>query len=110
MKHKIFSTQVQSTLNLPAKCFNGFLQEQWSRTGKIDQIVGVNHERLEVVLLPKPAHLGALRTAKLIGRPLSRTGGEHLKRIAPQPVRTFRRILHPTGAGSMNADPAGSEA
>src|SRR3989442_5360405 len=110
MKHKIFSTQIQSTLNFTTKRFNGFLQEQWSRTGKIHQIVGMNHQRFEVVLLPKPAHLGALWTAKFIGRPLPRTGGEHLKRVAAQPVCPLRRILHAAGAGSMNADAAGGEA
>src|SRR2546421_12872740 len=97
MKHKIFGAKVQSTLNLTAKCFNGFLQEQWIHTGKIHQIVGMNHQRFELVLLSKPAHLSALGTAEFIGGPLPRTEGEHLKRIAPQPVSPFRSILHATG-------------
>src|SRR6266850_372321 len=104
MKHKIFSTQVQSALNLTAKRLNGFLQEERSRTGKIHQIVGMDHQRFEIVLLSKAAHLSALRTAKLIRRPLPWTGGEHLKRIATQPVCAFGSILHATGARGVNAD------
>src|SRR6266550_2080636 len=97
MKHKIFSTQVQSTLNLSAKCFDGFLQEQRCRTGKIHQIASMNDQRFEVVLLPQPAHLHALWTAKFIGRPLPRTRGEYLKRLTAQPISPFRSMLHATG-------------
>src|SRR6202040_1646464 len=99
MKHKIFSTQIQSPLNLSAKCFYGFLEKHWCRAGKIHQIVCMNYQRLEVVLLPQTAHLSALRTAEFIGGPLPWTGGEHLKRVAAQPVGTFRSIMHATGTG-----------
>src|SRR5437016_4338125 len=42
--------------------------------------------------------------AQWVRRPLTRTGGENLERIATQLIGTLSRILHPTRAGRMNAD------
>ena len=97
-------------LDLAAKCFQRFLEKQLIRTGKVDQIVGVNHQRRQIVLRPQPVHLGALRFSQLIGSPLPRARREDLKRVAPQPVGTLGSIADASRGRGVNSDAPRSEA
>src|SRR2546427_6331323 len=70
----------------------------------------MNHERFQVRFLSQAAHLGALRAAQIVRRPLTRTGRKNLKRTAAQTIGPFGCILNPSCNRCVNADAAGSAA
>ena len=56
MQHQILGAQRQSPLDFAAKGFDRFLQEQFVYARQVHQVVGVNDQRLQVILLPQPLH------------------------------------------------------
>jgi hypothetical protein len=71
---------------------------------QVHQIVGVNHQWMQVVFLAQAGHLLALRAGQLVRLPLSRAGRKNLERVATQAVRTFRRIGHASRGRGVNPD------
>ena len=63
MQNQIFSTQIQRSLELTAKCFYRFPEKCFIGAGQIDQVIGVDHQWLEIVFIPQPRDLVTLRTA-----------------------------------------------
>src|SRR5437879_3234441 len=98
MQHQIFGTERQGSFDFTSKCLNRLLEKDFSCAGQVHQIVGVDHERLQIVLISQTLHLFALRTPKLVWRPPSRTGRENLKSITAEPVSAFGSVLHASGA------------
>src|SRR5215469_4562664 len=86
MQDQILGAEHQGSLYFPAKGRDGVLQEAFRDAGEIDEVVGVDHQRLEIVFLAQPPHLVTLRTRQLVWLPLARTRREDLKRIAAQAV------------------------
>ena len=110
MQDQIFRTQSKRPLHFAPECLHRLLQKNFIRTREIHQVIGVNHQRLQIVGGSQAVHLGTLRLTKFIGRPLPWAGGENLKRIAAQAVSPLGRILHASGRGRMNANAARSQA
>ena len=110
MQDKIVGAQSQGALYLASKRLHGFMQEKFVGTGHVHQIIRVNHEWLQIVLGAQAVHLRALWLGQFIWSPLARARREHLESVASQTVRALGGVLHPPGRGSMNADPAGSQA
>ena len=110
MQHDVLGTQLQGTLHFTAKSTNSFLQKHRCRAGQIDQVIGVDRERLQIVPLAQAVHDCALVTAEIVWPPLPGAGGENLEGIASQAVGAFRRVLHSAGNGSVNTDAAGRQA
>src|SRR5712692_5123356 len=110
MQHDVFGAQLQGAFHFAAKSAYSFLQKHRCRAGQIDQIVGVDGERLLIVPLAQAVHDCALVTAEIVWPPLARAGGENLEGIASQAVSAFCRVLYSAGNGSMNADAPGRQA
>src|SRR5438309_12112191 len=104
MQHEIVRAQSQRTFQLTTKRFDRFLQTGLVRSRQIDQIVGVNHQRLQIILLPQAVHDFALGASKLIRTPLPRAGRVDLKRIASQAVGSLRGIFYARRNRSMDFD------
>src|SRR6202051_3420956 len=94
MQHELVSAQSQPALEFASKRCNRFFQERRIQSRQIDQIIRMNHQRLEVILLAQSAHPLALAAPKRIRSPLPRTGRKYLKSIAAEPISPLRRILH----------------
>src|SRR5437660_9919242 len=94
----------------PRNALDRFLQEQLVGAGQIDQVIRMNAERFQVIFLSQAAHLGVLRAAQIVRRPLTRTGRKNLKRTAAQTIGPFGCILNPSCNRCVNADAAGSAA
>ena len=108
-RYSAHSASARSTS--PRKASIDFCRNNSISAGEIHQIIGVNHQRLQIVLRPQTAHLLAQwNRLKLIGSPLPRAGRENLKRIAAQAIGALGGIVHSSGGGRVNADAAGSQA
>src|ERR1700730_15397408 len=108
MQHEIVSAQGQPPLQFASKCCNRFLQEWRPHSCQVDQIIGMNYQRLKVILLAQSAYYLALAAAQRIGLPLPRTGREYLKGIPAKPVCAFGSLLHAARNGGMDANATGS--
>ena len=108
MQDKVIGTDRESTLDFSAKSFDGLLKEKLIGAGKIDQIVCVNDEGLEVILGAQAKHLIAQRMAQFIRSPLARARRKNLKRAAAQPIGAFGCVLNSTSRRGVDADAAGS--
>src|SRR5215469_3256236 len=73
VQDQILGAERQGALYFPAKGLDGFLEEAFRRAGEIDEVVGVDHQRLQIVLVAQPSHLLALRARQLVRLPLART-------------------------------------
>src|SRR5579864_2497574 len=104
MQHQIFRAQSQRPFQLSAKRLHRFLQKGLVRSREIDEIVGVNHQRLQIILLPQAVHDFALAASKLIRTPLPRAGREDLKRIASQPVGSLGGVFYARRNRGMDPD------
>jgi hypothetical protein len=105
MQHQILGAQGQRSFNFSTERFNGFLQKDLVRRSKVDEVIRVDDQGLQIIFIPQPRHFIALWSAQLIRRPLPRTRRENLKRIAAEPVRALRRVLHASGNRGVNSDP-----
>src|SRR5229473_5242317 len=110
MQHDVLGAQLQGAFHFTAKSADGFLQKHRCLAGEIDQIVGVDRERLEIVFLAQAIHDCALVTAEIVWLPLTRAGGENLEGVASQAVSAFSRVFYASSNRSMYADAPGSEA
>ena len=109
MQDEIVGANRQCAFHFSAECFDGFLEKQLIRAGQVHQIIGVDHERLKIILGPQTKHFLAHRMAQLIRRPLAWAGGKNLQRIAAQAVGALGGIVNSSGSGGMDADAPGSE-
>ena len=82
MQHQELSTQCQCPFHLATKGGDGLGMKLRIAACKIDQVVGVDDQRLQCILLAQAIHRVALRTRQFIRLPLPRTGGENLERVA----------------------------
>src|ERR1700752_1134021 len=110
MQDQVIGTNGQGALEFAAKGFDGFLQKQFVGAGEVHEIVGVDDERLEIVLGAQLQHLFAQRLTEVIGRPLTRAGGENLGRVASDAVGALGGVVYASGSGGVDADAAGSQA
>src|SRR5215470_20125313 len=104
MQDEVFGAEHQRAFDLAAKGFDGFLEKGLDYAGHVNEVVRVDHHRLQVVLLAQALELVALRTAEFVGRPLARAGRENLKGIAAQAVGTLSGQFNTTCNGGMNSD------
>ena len=72
MQNKIFRAQRLRPLQFAAKGDDRLGVELNVAAGEIDQIIGVNRQRPQVVFFAQRTHLTALRPAQLIWLPLPR--------------------------------------
>src|SRR5207302_3459800 len=72
--------------------------------GEIDQIIGVNRQRPQIIFFAQRRHLAALRSPQVVWLPLARAGRKDLKGIAAQPVGSLRRHLWPSRGRSVDPD------
>ena len=73
MQNQIFGAYRQCPLDLSTKRFDRFLEKVLSDARQVDEIVRVYHQGLQIVFLPQPFHLIALRTPEFVLRPLPGT-------------------------------------
>src|SRR5215467_10871121 len=106
MKHQVFRTELERPQHLAAKRLNRLGQELVGLAGHIDEVVGVNHERAEIVFFAQTTQFVALGPAQLVGLPLSWASGEYLEGIATQAVGTLGGVLDSSGDRGVNADAA----
>ena len=109
MQHQKFGAQRQCAFHLAAKCRNRFGMKFGIAAGDVDQIVGVNDQRLQIVLLTQTRHLFALRAGQLVRLPLARAGGKNLKRVAAQAIGAFGGVGRASCGRRVNADAPRSE-
>jgi hypothetical protein len=110
VEDEIIGADGEGALDFAAESFDGFSQEQFVGAGEIHQVIGVDDERLEIVLRPQLEHLLAQRVAEFVGCPLTRAGRENLQRVASDTVSALGGVVDSSGGGGVNADAAGSEA
>ena len=94
MQNQKLGAQRQSAFQFPTKSCDGLAMKLRRRAGQVHQIIGVNHQRFQIVAGAQPVHFGALWLAKLVRSPLPWAGREDLKRIASQAIGSLRGILH----------------
>ena len=109
MHDEIVGAQGDGTLQLSAKCCDRLAMELGISARQVDQVVGMDHQWLQVVTLAEAAHLSALRGSQFVGRPLARARRENLERVAAQAISAFGGVFDPSGGRSMNADAAGGQ-
>src|SRR5437868_8286755 len=110
MQDQILGAEVQSALQFSAKSFYGFREELVCVAGQVHQVVGVNHQRLQIVLVAEAGHLVTLRATEIVGLPLARAGRKYLEGVAAEAVGSFGSILDSAGNRGVNAYAAGSQA
>ncbi len=110
VKHEIIRTEGHGPFHFPAKSDNGFLKEKRIGAREVDQVIGMNSQRLEVVALAQTQHFVAQGMAKLVRSPLARAGRKYLEGVAAQAVGALCGILRASSRGGMDADAPGSEA
>ena len=83
MQHQELRAQRQSALHFAAKGHDRLGMKFRISAREVDQVIGMNGQRLQVIALAQPAHLFALCAGQLVRLPLPRAGRENLKCIAP---------------------------
>src|SRR5947209_19456480 len=109
MQDQILRAKRKCPLDLSSKGFDGFLEKELGCAGQVDQIIGVNHQRLEIIFLSQPLHLFALRAAEFVWRPLARAGRKDLKSITTQPVCSLGCVLNSSRSRSVNPNSSRSQ-
>jgi hypothetical protein len=104
MQHQELRSQSQRALHFAAKGHDRLRMKFRVSARQVDQVIGMNGERLQVVALAQPAHLFALRAGQLVRLPLPRAGRENLKRIAAQAIGALGGARHAARRRSVNAD------
>ena len=110
MENQIVGADGKGSFDFSAEGFDGFFQEYLVGAGKINQVVRVNNQRFQIVLRAQLKHLFAERLTEFVGRPLARTGGKNLQRVASNAVGAFGGIVDASGGRGVNADAPGCEA
>src|SRR5437868_5863890 len=106
MQHEVVRTKIEATLKFAAQAGDSFAVKIFSDAGHVDEVVGMNDQRLQVILLAQPVHGFALRAAQLIRLPLTRTRGENLKRAAAETIGALSGGFHTACSRRVNADAA----
>ena len=109
MEDEISGFEGDGALDFGTKGGDGFSAELGIAAGDIDEIVGVNDERAQIVLAAEAAHRLALGSRELEWLPLARAGGEDLQGVAPEAVGALGGILHAAGSGGVDSDAARGE-
>ena len=109
MENQIVGADRKGALDFSAEGFDGFLEKEFVGAGEVYQVIGVNHERLQVVASSQLQHLFAQGIAEFVGRPLAGAGGENLQGVAAETVGAFGGVVNASGGGGMDADTSGSE-
>lgn len=78
MQDQVVGAHRQRAFYFSAKSLDGFPEKQLIRAGQIYQVIGVDDQRLQVILGPKAKHFVAKGMAEFIRRPLARAGRENL--------------------------------
>ncbi len=106
MYHQEFGAERQRPLQFAAKSGNRLGVKLGITARKVDQVVSMDRQRLEVIALAQAAHFGTLRPCKPIGFPLSRAGRKNLEGIASESISALGAGLDTAGGGGVNADAA----
>src|SRR5579862_6536475 len=104
MEDEIFGAQREGALGFSTKRLNRLFEKYLVRRCEIDEVIGMNDQRLQIIAIAQPRHFIALRSTKLVGCPLPGTRGKDLERIAAQAIGALCCILHTAGGRSVNAD------
>jgi len=110
MQDQVFGANSKRTFYFAAEGFHRFPEEEFVGRSQVHKIVGVNRQRLQIVLLAKLAQFVALGAAQVIGRPLSGTRRENLESAAAQTICPFGGVLYASGNRGVNADAPGGPA
>ncbi len=106
MQHQELRAQRQRPLDLAAERHHRLHVKLGVRPRQVDEVIRMDHQRLEPILLAQATHRLALRWRQPARPPLPRTRREHLQRVASQPVRALRRGLDSAGRRGVYPDTA----
>jgi hypothetical protein len=104
MQHQELRSQSQRALHFAAKGHDRLGMKFRISAREVDQVIGMNCERFQIIALAQPAHFLALRAGQLVRLPLPRARRENLKGVAAQAIGTLRRIRHAARRRSVNAN------
>ena len=97
MQNQVIRAQGRAAFQLSAKRSDRLPSKLLVAARQIDQIIGMDDERLQVIFLAKPRHRLALKAPKRVRLPLPRACRKNLKCITAQPVGSLSGILHAPG-------------
>ena len=105
MHDEVFGADRLRPLELTAKCIDGLRADDRIHRRQVDQVIGVNRERMQIVPFPRRAHQTNLLRIRSPRPPHPRTGREDLKRVGAQFRRAQCRGFKRTGSEGVNAEP-----
>ena len=109
VEDEILGLERESALDFATEGGDGLGVELGVASGEIDEIVGVNDQRAQVVLLAQAKHRRHVFGLDVVRLPLARTRREYLQRVAAEPVGTLGGVVHASGGGGVDADAAGRQ-
>src|ERR1019366_1846396 len=104
MQHQEFRLERKGAFHLSAKRGNRLGMKFRIASRQVHQVVGMDHQRMQVILGAQPDHLVTLLGRQVVGLPLPRARGKYLEGTASQTIGAFGCIRHSTCRRGVDAD------